>query len=111
MSAASDQRSRDFLAISRQFKLGALVTEASHPVTARLSDVAATDVAGALDLLFKADADVLAKFREFVDSDRAGDIAGTMVKALRNGGRIFFTGCGSTGRLSILLDSVWRDFW
>ncbi len=25
--------------------------------------------------------------------------------------RIFFTGCGSTGRLSILLDSVWRDFW
>jgi N-acetylmuramic acid 6-phosphate etherase len=30
---------------------------------------------------------------------------------LKNGGRIFFTGCGSTGRLSILLDSVWRDFW
>jgi N-acetylmuramic acid 6-phosphate etherase len=31
--------------------------------------------------------------------------------ALRNGGKIFFTGCGSTGRLSILLDSIWRDFW
>ncbi len=33
------------------------------------------------------------------------------MRSLKNGGRIFFTGCGSTGRLSILLDSVWRDFW
>src|SRR5207249_488326 len=28
-----------------------------------------------------------------------------------NGGKIFFTGCGSTGRLSIQLVSIWRDFW
>ena len=32
------------------------------------------------------------------------------MEALDHDGRIFFTGCGSTGRLSILLDSVWRDF-
>ena len=36
---------------------------------------------------------------------------GKILCALKIGGRIFFTGCGSTGRLSILLDSVWRDFW
>jgi N-acetylmuramic acid 6-phosphate etherase len=34
-----------------------------------------------------------------------------VIGALRNGGRIFFTGCGSTGRLSIQLISLWRDFW
>src|SRR5215471_14351053 len=111
MSQTSDQRSEEFLKISAQFKLGALVTESSHPVTADLSEIAKKDVAKALDRLFEVDADVVAKYREFAGSGRAGAIAETVLGSLRQGGRIFFTGCGSTGRLSILLVSVWRDFW
>jgi N-acetylmuramic acid 6-phosphate etherase len=111
MSDSSQKRSEEFLKISGQFKLGALVTESSHPVTANLSEVAKGDIAAALKLLFDVDEDVLKKFSEFVESGRAGEIKDTVLRALKNGGRIFFTGCGSTGRLSILLDSVWRDFW
>jgi N-acetylmuramic acid 6-phosphate etherase len=111
MSESSDKRSEEFLEISGQFKLGALVTESSHPVTADLSEVAKQDIAKALNLLFEVDNDVIAKYREFVESGRATPIKDTVLRALRNGGNIFFTGCGSTGRLSILLDSVWRDFW
>jgi N-acetylmuramic acid 6-phosphate etherase len=111
MSAASKIRSEEFLKIAGQFKLGALVTESSHPVTANLSEVAKHDIAAALKLLFDVDGDVIRKFREFVESGRAGEIKETILRSVKNGGRIFFTGCGSTGRLSILLDSVWRDFW
>ncbi len=111
MSSSSQARSAEFLKISSQFKLGALVTESSHPVTARLSEVARQDTAAALKSLFEVDDDVLRVFGEFVESGRAGQIKEAVVRALNNGGRIFFTGCGSTGRLSILLDSVWRDFW
>ena len=111
MSEASNKRSEEFLKISGQFKLGALVTESSHPVTANLSEVAKEDIAKALDLLFQVDNDVIAKYREFAESGRAEQIKDTVLRALKNGGKIFFTGCGSTGRLSILLDSVWRDFW
>src|SRR5215472_199884 len=111
MSKTSDKRSEEFLKISGQFKLGALVTESSHPVTANLSEVAKEDIAKALDLLFQVDNDVVAKYREFAESGRAGEIKEAVLKALRNGGKIFFTGCGSTGRLSILLVSIWRDFW
>jgi N-acetylmuramic acid 6-phosphate etherase len=111
MSEASDKRSEEFLEISGQFKLGALVTESSHPVTANLSEVAKEDIAKALDLLFQVDNDVVAKYREFAESGRAEPIKETVVRALKNGGKIFFTGCGSTGRLSILLVSIWRDFW
>jgi N-acetylmuramic acid 6-phosphate etherase len=111
MSEASDKRSAEFLKISGQFKLGALVTESSHPVTANLSEVAKQDIGKALDLLFQVDNDVIAKYREFTESGRAEQIKETVLRALKNGGKIFFTGCGSTGRLSILLDSVWRDYW
>jgi N-acetylmuramic acid 6-phosphate etherase len=111
MSESSKKRSEEFLKISSQFKLGALVTEGSHPVTANLSEVAKQDIAAALKQLFDVDDDVLRKFREFVASGRAKEIKDVVLCVLQNGGRIFFTGCGSTGRLSILLDSVWRDFW
>lgn len=111
MSDISKKRSEEFLKISGQFKLGALVTESSHPVTANLSSTAKQDGTTALKLLFDVDDDVIQKFREFVESGRAGEIKETILCALKNGGRIFFTGCGATGRLSILLDSVWRAFW
>jgi N-acetylmuramic acid 6-phosphate etherase len=111
VSVTSQKRSENFLKISGQFKLGALVTESPHPVTANLSEVAKTNIAGALKLLFEADGDVVKKFREFTGSGKAEKIKETILSSLKNGGRIFFTGCGSTGRLSILLDSVWRDFW
>ncbi len=64
-----------------------------------------------MKLLCDVDDDVIRKYREFVESGRAAEIKEVVLCVLQNGGRIFFTGCGSTGRLSILLDSVWRDFW
>ena len=59
MSETSDRRSDEFLKISGQFQLGVLTTEASHPVTANLSEVARRDVSAALGLLFEADGDVV----------------------------------------------------
>lgn len=111
MSQTSDPRSAEFLKIAEQFKLGALTTEASHPVTANLSEVARRDIAAGLKLLFEVDEDVIRQYREFVESGRAQPIAATVLAALRNGGNLYFTGCGSTGRLSIQLASIWRDFW
>ena len=70
MNASSQARSAEFLKISSQFKLGVLVTESSHPVTANLSDVAKADTAAALKLLFDVDEDVVKNFAS--SSHRAG---------------------------------------
>src|SRR6266436_4533433 len=111
MSESSLKRSQEFLAISSQFNLGALTTESSHPITAELSQTARQSIAAALGQLFDVDGDVMNKYREFAESSRARLIADTLLHSLKNGGKLFFTGCGSTGRLSIQLVSIWRDFW
>jgi N-acetylmuramic acid 6-phosphate etherase len=111
MSENSLKRSQEFLAISSQFKLGALTTESSHPITAELSQTARQSIAAALGQLFDVDGDLMNKYREFAESSRARLIADTLLHSLKNGGKLFFTGCGSTGRLSIQLVSIWRDFW
>ena len=111
MSITSQVRSDEFLKIADQFKLGALVTESSHQATANLSETAKHDIAAGLKQLFDVDDDVVRTYREFVESGKARKIADTVLKSLRNGGNLYFTGCGSTGRLSIQLSSIWRDFW
>ncbi|HXP62158.1 MAG TPA: hypothetical protein VN829_16795 [Dongiaceae bacterium] len=111
MSETSRQRSEEFLAISAQFQLGLLTTESSHPITANLSEAARRDAGAGLALLFEADADVVRRYGEFARSGQAREMAGTVLEALKQGGKVFFTGCGSTGRLSIQLVSIWRDFW
>lgn len=111
MSESSLKRSAEFLKVADQFRLGELVTESSHPVTAKLSETARRDIAAALGQLFEVDDDVVRKYREVAADGRLGAMADTVSRALRAGGKIFFTGCGSTGRLSIQLVSIWRDFW
>lgn len=103
----TDARASEFLAIADQFRLGDLLTESSHPVTAELS-TAAADTAEGLRLLFEVDRDVIAKFREVAQTDRIPALARRIRAAVDGGHKVFFTGCGSTGRLSILLDSMWR---
>jgi N-acetylmuramic acid 6-phosphate etherase len=38
-------------------------------------------------------------------------LVAAFIRAMDNGRRIYFTGCGATGRLSILLEAAWRRFW
>jgi len=105
------ERSAAFLKVADQFQLGHLLTESCHPVTAHLSEVARNDLEEALRLLFTVDGEVVERYRQEVESGRILQVASEVGAALGRGGRLFFTGCGSTGRLSILLVAMWRDFW
>lgn len=111
MSATSDLRAEEYLKQSGQFQLGALVTESSHPTTAHLSEVTRKEISAGLKLLFEVDDDVLNVYRRLAQTDRATELKQQVLQVLRDGGRMFFTGCGSTGRLSIQLVSIWRAFW
>lgn len=111
VSEKAAERARKFLAIADQFRLGDLKTESPHPRTRDLSDTGKRDAAAGLEMLFDVDRDVLAKCREWTASGAAGKIGREVTERLLNGGKIFFTGCGATGRLSIQLTAIWRDYW
>ena len=57
----------EFLKISEQFRLGNLVTESSHPVTANLSDIAAKSTELGLSTLFDVDKDVVEEQRKMTE--------------------------------------------
>ncbi|MDP6490249.1 MAG: sugar phosphate isomerase [Kiritimatiellia bacterium] len=110
MSTPAD-KARDFLENEQAFRLGLLPTEQSHPVTAHLSRVIADDLPAGVRQLQAVDRDTLPVAEQVFAGRDYGALVDAFESALKQGRSIIFTGCGATGRLSILLESAWRAFW
>ena len=107
----AQEKAREFLEREKAFRLGELLTESSHPKTRRLSQTIQTDVPAGVRLLQSVDEDIPAALERIFAQDTFGRLIEAFREAMRAGRRIYFTGCGATGRLSILLEAAWRRFW
>jgi len=104
------RRAEEFLSRDRAFRLGDLLTESSHPKTKTLSQTATQDMPAAIRLLQSVDEDIPPAMEKAFKHDSFGQLVEAFGQALKTGKRIYFTGCGATGRLSILLEAAWRRF-
>jgi N-acetylmuramic acid 6-phosphate etherase len=107
MSSESAERAEKFLSISSQFKLGKLVTEASHPDTRDLSLLAKENLPMAIEKLRKLDDHVLDVLSE--SKNDIFNLRDCIKDTLDSGNNIYFCGCGATGRLSLTIETIWRQ--
>ncbi len=105
------QKAEHFLNNEKQFHLGVLPTEQSNPKTRNLDAIFKSSPMEGVKTLLSVDRDItpvaekIFQGKEFLDMVEAG------VEAVSSGRKIVFSGCGSTGRLSILLEGMWRHFF
>jgi N-acetylmuramic acid 6-phosphate etherase len=105
------KRAEEFLTREGAFRLGELLTEAFHPKTRTLSQTAATDLLAAIRMLQSVDDEIPPAMEKVLKQDSFGRFVDAFGEALSAGKKIYFTGCGATGRLSILLEATWRRCW
>jgi N-acetylmuramic acid 6-phosphate etherase len=94
----------EFLAVANQFKLGHLTTESPHPMTERLSQLAQTDLSKAIQVLHQVDLSALNTLRE--KSSEIFKLSQEIHRTLEKKNKIFMVGCGATGRLSLVLETL-----
>ncbi|MBI4977570.1 MAG: sugar phosphate isomerase [Spirochaetes bacterium] len=102
---------RDFIEHETQFHLGALLTEQPHPKTVTLSQTTASDISAGIAMLQSVDGDIIGLADTVFGSPEFASLTADITSTFRAGGRICFSGCGATGRLSILLETMWRKYW
>lgn len=103
---------RDFIDNEKQFQLGFLPTEQSNPITATLEEDFGRSTLAGVQCLQRGDRQMPIVLRHVFDSAVFARLVDSMVRSVTGPkGRIVFSGCGATGRLSILLESMWRDFF
>ncbi len=105
------EKAKAFLEREKAFRLGELTTEAVHPKTLRLSQTIQADIEAGVRMLQSVDDDIPAALERIFAQESFGRLVEALSEAMRTGHRIYFTGCGATGRLSILLEAAWREFW
>lgn len=100
-----------FLKNEKQFHLGMLPTEQSNPKTKGLDKVFESDTAAGVKMLFSIDKDIIPMAEKIFAGKEFALMLQASYRAINSGGKIIFSGCGATGRLSILLESMWRTFY
>ena len=105
MSAAD--KADEFLKTAHLYHLGKLITESRHPETKNLSDLAKSDIPAAVNTLVKVDDLALTQFKKY--SAELASFRQDVQAALSEGAKVFLCGCGATGRLSLLIESIWRE--
>lgn len=83
----------------KEFALGGVSTEQQHPLTKHLSQVMHKNVPEGMELLLKVDEGVVKGLESFFPS--IASIAPYLADKLKQGGRIFLVGSGSSGRVAI----------
>jgi N-acetylmuramic acid 6-phosphate etherase len=101
------EKTAAFLEIAPQFKLGHLVTESFHPKTKDLSHLVKIDIPSAMKLLQEVDYDALTIMEQ--KSELLWELALEISDTLDKGHKIFMCGCGATGRLSLVLETLFRQ--
>ncbi|MGE3608145.1 MAG: hypothetical protein AB7I27_01060 [Bacteriovoracaceae bacterium] len=100
-------KTQEFLKIASQFKLGHLVTESFHPKTTKLSEVVKKSAKEAHSILQEVDRDALTQM--FSQSTALWELACAIQDTLKSGHKVFMCGCGATGRLSLVLETLHRQ--
>ena len=103
----SDKRAEEFLAIASQYKLGKLITESSHPDTKDLSDLSSNDLPLAIKKLKELDNHVLEVLSK--KKKEIYHLKDIVNETLNSGNDIYLCGCGATGRLSLTIETLWRQ--
>ncbi len=96
-----------FMKVCDQFKLGILTTEQPHPLTQNLSQLANNDLPQAITILKKLDIDLFDIALNKLEQIQ--EMANAIQETFKNGNRLFLCGCGATGRLSLVLETIWRQ--
>ena len=100
-----------FVEEETQFQLGFLVTESSHSRTRTLDSTIRRSTAAGVRQLLSVDEDVGRACPLQLASEEFSRLTAAIHASAASGRMIVFSGCGSTGRLAVLLESMWRRFW
>ncbi len=103
------QKSDKFLKEEQQYRLGFVESEQPNPITTTLGETFVKDTKQGVKMLLEADRFVSDVFFNTVMSNEFDLFYQTVKETLLAGNKIVISGCGSTGRLAMRIESSWRE--
>jgi len=104
---AQEEASR-FIQQEQEYRMGFIEAEKPHPLTRQLSQTYAARIDDGIRMLLQVDLEMAKRAAQTLKTAEYAAFADTIRSTLAGGGRVVFSGCGSSGRLSMGLERAWR---
>jgi N-acetylmuramic acid 6-phosphate etherase len=111
MNSEIKERARDFIENEKEFHLGFLPTEQPNSKTLALDRTFISSTEDGVRMLQTVDRDIVPMAERVFRSAEFAKMKSAVLSAVISGHKVVFSGCGATGRLSILLEAMWRNFF
>ncbi len=97
-----------FLKNDGEYRMGYVSAEKPHPLTRYLSQTYERSMEEGVRLLFQVDHEMAKRAEKALSEREYALFAEKVRETIQNGGKVVFSGCGSSGRLSMRLEQSWR---
>lgn len=104
-------KAEDFLENETQYRLGFITAEKPNPKTAHMDQIFSESIAEGVRVLQSVDWDLVGFAKKAFADARFEKLTNAFYRSLANQKRVVFSGCGSSGRLSILLEAAYRKYF
>lgn len=104
-------QAENFLDNEKQYRLGFISVEKPNPKTAHMDLAFAKRISDGVRVLQSVDLDLPDFAQKALMDGRYTKLTDSFYHSLANRKRIIFSGCGSSGRLSILLEASYRKYF
>ncbi len=106
---AAALRADDFLANEQEYQMSFLSAENRNPITMNLSEHFGESIECGVRCLIKCDKATLPALRTALSGEKYSKLCADIYDTLTSGGKIFLSGCGSSGRLCMRAEASWRE--
>ena len=111
MSMDYKKAAREFIEKEKQFHLGAIPTEQSHPLTRGLSAKIIISTADGVKMILDADRYIPEVAAGCFESEAFHQLTADIYRCIVERRRFHFSSVGASGRMALQLDCTWRLFW
>ena len=98
----------DFLQGEKEYQMGYIEAEDVNEITKNMSGCFKESITEGLKLLISCDEHLIKSFKEALESDNYKKLKNKIKDTLTKGGKIYLSGCGSSGRLCMRVEASFR---
>ena len=103
------KEAESFLKNDGEYRMGYVSAEKPHPLTRYLSQTYEKSMEDGVRLLFQVDHEMAQRAEKTLTEKEYALFADKVREVIKGGGKVVFSGCGSSGRLSMRLEQSWRN--
>lgn len=108
MKTKAMQMAQNFIENEKEYQMGYISAEKANAKTKNMSQTFEKSIEEGVKLLLSCDEDLIKSFKDALKSEEYAKLKEDIYNTISGGGKVYFSGCGSSGRLCMRVEASFR---